>query len=256
MGKKYKKSYLSLDEAVKANNSLNTVIECLDFAIETFQNLSMNEYLDVMKIFEKAMTKYNLEEIPKLDLEFKEAIEHPQRIVFRNADNDRKYKLDTIKLDEFSREHKTEVDEATIHIGMTADEYTRSLNALALTIGADIYFRNGAYKPETEEGREILAHELTHVSQNKNKENYRNADKEELENEAEIAENKEKYQPDPYIVYKTERKEYTIRQSKVKEIQKLREVYLEEWLGNMKNSLSEEKYLELLCKYQLYMERQ
>lgn len=256
MGKKYKKSYLSLDEAIKANNSLQTVIDCLDFALKTFQNLSMNEYLDVMKIFEKAMTKYNLEENPKLDLEFKEALEHPQRIVFRNLDNDRKYKLDTIKLDEFSREHKTALDEATIHIGTTADEYTRSLNALALTVGSDIYFRNGAYKPETEEGREILAHELTHVSQNKNKEDYRNADKDELENEAEIAENREKYEADPYLVYKTERKEYTIRKSKLKEIQKLKDDYLEEWLENMRNSLSEEKYLELLCKYQMYMERQ
>ncbi|MEE0999379.1 MAG: DUF4157 domain-containing protein [Treponemataceae bacterium] len=31
------------------------------------------------------------------------------------------------------------------------------------TLGKDIYFRNKAYKPETEEGRKILAHELTHI---------------------------------------------------------------------------------------------
>lgn len=33
---------------------------------------------------------------------------------------------------------------------MSADEYTRSFHVLALTIGSDIFFRNGAYKPETE----------------------------------------------------------------------------------------------------------
>ena len=256
MGKKYEKSYLSLDEAIKANSSLQTVIECLDFAVETFQNLGMNEYLDVMKIFEKAMTKYNLAEIPKLDLDFKESFEHTQKIIYRNSENDRKYKLDTIILDEFSREHQKNIDEATIHIGMAADEYTRSLNAFALTVGSDIYFRNGAYKPETEEGRKLIAHELTHVSQNKNKEDYRNLEKEELEAEAETAEKQEKYESDPYVIYNTDRKQYTIRKSKIKEIQKLKENYLEEWIENMKNSLTEEKYLELLCKYQMYMERQ
>lgn len=256
MGRKYEKSYLSLDEAIKANASLRTIIECLDFAVNEFQNLGMNEHLELMKIFEKASEKYHLEESPKLDLEFKEKFEHHQKIVYRNPENDRKYKIDTIKLNEFSREHKKNVEEATIHIGMTADEYARSFNAFALTIGSDIYFRNGAYKPETEEGRELIAHELTHISQNKNKEEYRNADKGELEKEAETAENKEKYEPDPYIIYRTERKQYKIRQSKLKEIEKLKEGYLEKWLENMKNTLSEESYLELLCKYQLYMERQ
>ncbi|MBO7317025.1 MAG: DUF4157 domain-containing protein [Paludibacteraceae bacterium] len=44
---------------------------------------------------------------------------------------------------------------------------------------------NGAYRPETEEGRKILAHELTHVAQNKKREEYRGASREELEGEAE-----------------------------------------------------------------------
>ena len=90
---------------------------------------------------------------------------------------DRKYKLDSVILNEFSREHGKEVDTAIVHLGMYADEYTRSLNALAITIGMDIFFRNGAYRPESEEGRKILAHELTHVAQNKKRE--------ELEREAE-----------------------------------------------------------------------
>ncbi len=48
-------------------------------------------------------------------------------------------------------------------------------------LGTDIFFRNGAYRPETEEGRKILAHELTHVAQNKRLEEYRGASREELE---------------------------------------------------------------------------
>ena len=38
--------------------------------------------------------------------------------------------------------------------GPYADELARSLHTLALVLGTDIFFRNGAYRPETEEGRQ------------------------------------------------------------------------------------------------------
>ena len=60
-----------------------------------------------------------------------------------------------------------DLGEVTMVYGPAADEYTRSHHALALVLGTDIFFRNGAYRPETEEGRKILAHELTHVAQSK-----------------------------------------------------------------------------------------
>ena len=44
------------------------------------------------------------------------------------------------------------VEHATIHTGPYADELARSLHTLALVLGTDIFFRNGAYRPETEEG--------------------------------------------------------------------------------------------------------
>ena len=82
----------------------------------------------------------------------------------------------------------------TIVYGPAADEYTRSHHALALVLGMDIFFRNGAYRPETEEGRKILAHELIHVAQSKKREEYRGASREELEREVrEWMENAENY---------------------------------------------------------------
>jgi hypothetical protein len=39
------------------------------------------------------------------------------------------------------------------------------LNAKAFTTGSDIFFRNGAYSPQSSGGQELLAHELTHVVQ-------------------------------------------------------------------------------------------
>ena len=39
------------------------------------------------------------------------------------------------------------------------------MNALAYTVGSNVVFGNGQYKPETNGGRKLLAHELTHTIQ-------------------------------------------------------------------------------------------
>jgi len=52
-----------------------------------------------------------------------------------------------------------------IHTDAEANTLNRSLNARAFTIGRDIFFRQGEYNPGSAGGRELLAHELTHVLQ-------------------------------------------------------------------------------------------
>ena len=52
-----------------------------------------------------------------------------------------------------------------IHTGTEAVQMTRQLHALAFTHGQDIYFNEGKYDPESESGKQLLAHELTHVVQ-------------------------------------------------------------------------------------------
>ena len=52
-----------------------------------------------------------------------------------------------------------------VHTGAQAAELSRMLNAQAFTIGRDIVFGAGYYAPDTAEGRQLLAHELTHVVQ-------------------------------------------------------------------------------------------
>lgn len=250
---KIHKSYLNLTQAVNTFDSLKTIVECIDFAIKELGELSITNILDVQKFFEYLETERHYE--LKEDLEFKERFIHPQKSVTRDVNNDRKYKLETVKLNEFSREHNLSIDEATIHIGMNADEYTRSLNALALTVGSNIFFRNGAYKPETEEGRSLLAHELTHIAQNKNKDEYRNASREELEEEAENEEAKEKYDSDPEVLYDTGLRKLKMKNSEAMRIQKIAEQNLEEWMNWMGFSLNDDEYLDLLCKYQKYMEK-
>lgn len=52
-----------------------------------------------------------------------------------------------------------------IHTDARADDLSQSLAARAFTTGRDVFFRQGEYSPGTSAGRELLAHELTHVVQ-------------------------------------------------------------------------------------------
>jgi hypothetical protein len=57
--------------------------------------------------------------------------------------------------------------EVRVHTDAKATDSARSLNAQASTVGSDIVFRGDKYEPESSEGRRVLAHELTHVIQQK-----------------------------------------------------------------------------------------
>jgi hypothetical protein len=52
-----------------------------------------------------------------------------------------------------------------VHTDVEANTLSRQLNARAFTTGSDIFFREGDYQPHSDEGRKLIAHELTHVVQ-------------------------------------------------------------------------------------------
>lgn len=52
-----------------------------------------------------------------------------------------------------------------IHANSQSDRLNQSIQAKAFTTGQDIFFRQGEYQPESQGGKELLAHELTHVVQ-------------------------------------------------------------------------------------------
>jgi hypothetical protein len=52
-----------------------------------------------------------------------------------------------------------------VHTDTNAAESSRSVNALAYTIGQDVVFGVGQYAPHTDSGKKLIAHELTHVVQ-------------------------------------------------------------------------------------------
>jgi hypothetical protein len=52
-----------------------------------------------------------------------------------------------------------------VHTDTRADQLNRVLQSRAFTTGQDLFFRRGEYNPSSTGGRGVLAHELTHVTQ-------------------------------------------------------------------------------------------
>jgi len=52
-----------------------------------------------------------------------------------------------------------------IHSGEESTQLNQALNAKAFAVSNNIYFNSGQYQPETDSGKRLLAHELTHVLQ-------------------------------------------------------------------------------------------
>jgi Domain of unknown function (DUF4157) len=52
-----------------------------------------------------------------------------------------------------------------VHTDHQADQLNRSIQAKAFTTGKDVFFGQGAYRPGSPSGQELIAHELTHVAQ-------------------------------------------------------------------------------------------
>lgn len=52
-----------------------------------------------------------------------------------------------------------------VHTDGAAEESARALDARAFTLGSDVFFAAGEYRPGAEDGRRLIAHELTHVLQ-------------------------------------------------------------------------------------------
>jgi hypothetical protein len=52
-----------------------------------------------------------------------------------------------------------------VHTDTQSADLARSVNALAFATGSDIVFGASQYRPDSDEGKTLLAHELTHVVQ-------------------------------------------------------------------------------------------
>lgn len=60
---------------------------------------------------------------------------------------------------------KADFSKVKVHTGDRAAKLNRQVNAKAFAVGGDVFFGKGQFRPETGEGRELIAHELTHTIQ-------------------------------------------------------------------------------------------
>ncbi|MCW3071232.1 MAG: hypothetical protein JWO44_1122 [Bacteroidetes bacterium] len=71
---------------------------------------------------------------------------------------------DTVK-NEMGGKMGADLSSVKIHTDSKAHEMSEGINAKAFTHGQDIYFKQGNYDTNSNEGKELLAHELTHTVQ-------------------------------------------------------------------------------------------
>ncbi len=65
----------------------------------------------------------------------------------------------------FQRRLGHDFSRVRVHTGVRAADSANAINANAYTVGQNIVFASGRYAPQTAHGRQLLAHELTHVVQ-------------------------------------------------------------------------------------------
>jgi len=73
--------------------------------------------------------------------------------------------LDSATRSYFEPRFGYDFSQVRIHTNTQAAASARAVNALAYTVGRDVVFEAGQYVPSSVEGRRLLAHELTHVMQ-------------------------------------------------------------------------------------------
>jgi hypothetical protein len=73
--------------------------------------------------------------------------------------------LESSTQEQMSKSIGYDFSDVNVHTSREADELNQAVGAEAFTTGNDVFFREGAYNPGSQEGQELIAHELTHVVQ-------------------------------------------------------------------------------------------
>ena len=176
-----------------------------------------------------------------------------EKIEYRNPEHDHVFPMETIEIN-MHRESNENVEKVLVHTGSYANEIARSFNALAVTLAADIYFRNGTYNPTSEEGRGLLAHEVTHVAQHEEKRT-KQEDIEKLEAEAVLAEKIIEKKESDYIVFEYDGQICRFPRKYLHQMVKDVSNDTIDWVQKQKDVLSKEEYLKLLVKFKKWIEK-
>ncbi|MGR3279217.1 eCIS core domain-containing protein [Acaryochloris marina NIES-2412] len=73
--------------------------------------------------------------------------------------------LDAVLQQSMGQAMRADFSGVRVHTDAQSDQLNQSIQARAFTTGRDVFFREGAYQPGNRDGQELIAHELTHVMQ-------------------------------------------------------------------------------------------
>lgn len=153
-------------------------------------------------------------------------------------------------ISEHNQKNDAKIERAEVRYGPNSDQMMRDYHANALTLGMAIYISSRAYKPETEEGKKTLVHELTHIKQNQEDILEGQKTVEELELEAEETEKIAETIKEEYKTIEIDGKQYKITKKAYTKLMGELKERVENWIEDQESNLSEEEYLELLLKYE------
>lgn len=182
-------------------------------------------------------------------------LQHRSASISKSSEGNRIIPLEAIQKSEFELERNAELGNTKIIYGHGSDELLRSNGLIAFALANKIYIQTNKYKPETEEGRALLAHELTHVQQYSEKRINNQISKDELEKEAEDSEKAVYRNPDSLEELRIDNRIIRIRKSQKKRL--LHEIENEymRWLEWQEYELSSQDYLKLLVGVKEKMDR-
>ncbi len=230
---------IDLSTAANSPGAFKNVYDSIISLIELSKALPETAARNIYRKKENSLTSY----------------QHKESAVERTMFRDRVHAVDTVTINNFNAKTGNDLNEVKMVYGPSSDEYTRSRHALAIAVAGTIYFRNGSYKPETGEGQKLLAHELTHVAQFKNREDYRNISKEQKEAEAESNEQNEAHESDPAESRKIDGVEYRLKKSLWKRIDNETKLSLERKIEEAEKAMSDSDFYRLLLNYERWEER-
>lgn len=147
---------------LKANNYL-VRFRSLHSRFEGSIKQMVMESLNIRSLNEKSVTFSK-----KYDLKHKDPLDYIPSVDFE----DRSFPLDLLFKEQFERAFDTDLSMVKIHTGEYSHEMASNYGAKAVTVGNNIYFARGMYSPYTEEGQSLLAHEIQHVVQYNDKDQF------------------------------------------------------------------------------------
>ena len=229
------------EELIQKDNAFAIAVRCIENLLDLSAEYDLKKSMGFSSLErrEPALTDY----------------QHAENIVERHLSRDRRHPLPTALINSFNDKTGSDLGEVQIVYGPGANGYARSRHALALAVLDTIYFRDGAYKPETEEGRKTIAHELTHVAQHRNRPPADNRTKGELEAEAEAAERTEEDCPPEMREIAVRGRKYRLTERQHRALMQQLRLEVEQELEWREATMRPEEYEPLLKAYSRREER-